>query len=64
MWLHPFLGLAVVALIVGAFVMMVSGDAHRQEVLATLAASATLAFIGFVHQQWSVKRSTRINVRL
>jgi AAT family amino acid transporter/GABA permease len=64
MWLHPFLGLAVVALIVGAFVMMVLGDAHRQEVLATLAASAMLAFIGFVHQRWSAKRSTRVNARL
>jgi AAT family amino acid transporter/GABA permease len=51
MWLHPFLGLAVVGLIVAAFAMMISGDAHRQEVIATIGASAVLALIGYIHQR-------------
>jgi GABA permease len=51
MWFHPFLGIAVVGLIVAAFVMMISGDAHRQEVLATIGASALLALVGYIHQR-------------
>jgi len=35
-WLHPFLGLFLVALILGAFALMVSGHANRGEVVATL----------------------------
>lgn len=50
MWLHPFLGLFVVALIMGAFAVMVSGHAHRGEVVATLGLSAFLAYVGRLHQ--------------
>jgi GABA permease len=51
MWLHPFLGLFVVFLIMGALVVMVSGESHRQEVVATLAFSAILAVVGYAHQR-------------
>jgi len=53
MWLHPFLGLFVVFLIVAAFVMMLLGDAHREEVIATLGFSAALSLAGLVHQNLS-----------
>ncbi|MBN3751764.1 amino acid permease [Paraburkholderia sp. Tr-20389] len=51
MWLHPFLGLFVVLLIVGALGVMVSGQAHREEVVATLGLSAFLAAVGRFHQK-------------
>ncbi|WP_175778812.1 amino acid permease [Burkholderia anthina] len=57
MWLHPWLGLLVVALIVGAFVVMVRSADHRQEVVATLASCAALALLGYWHQRRSRARS-------
>ncbi|WP_062611019.1 amino acid permease [Caballeronia calidae] len=51
MWLHPWLGLLVVALIVGAFVVMIRSEDHREEVIATLACCAVLAVIGYRHQR-------------
>jgi GABA permease len=48
MWLHPFLGLFVVALIVLAFLVMVCGQAHRSEVVSTLGLSAMLAMTGML----------------
>ncbi|MCB4350265.1 amino acid permease (plasmid) [Burkholderia vietnamiensis] len=56
MWLHPFLGLFVVFLITGALVVMVSGETHRQEVVATLAFSGLLAVAGYAHQRWQRRR--------
>jgi AAT family amino acid transporter/GABA permease len=50
MWLHPFLGLFVVFLIIGALALMVSGHAHREEVVATVGLSAFLACVGRLHQ--------------
>ncbi|NTY37109.1 amino acid permease [Burkholderia diffusa] len=54
MWLHPWLGLLVVALIIGAFVVMVRSEDHRQEVIATIGFSAALAAFG--HWQQGRKR--------
>ncbi len=51
MWLHPLLGLFVVALIVGAFAVMVSGEAHREEVIATVGFGVVLAALGYWHQK-------------
>ncbi|BCZ80166.1 putative GABA permease [Paraburkholderia terrae] len=51
MWMHPFLGLFVILLIIGAFAVMVSGHAHRGEVVATLGLSALLACMGLFHQR-------------
>ena len=57
MWLHPWLGLPVVSLIVGAFVVMVRSADHRHEVVATLASCAALALLGYGHQRPSRARS-------
>ena len=57
MWLHPWLGLPVVSLIIGAFVVMVRSADHRQEVVATLASCAALALLGCGHQRRSRARS-------
>ncbi|WP_322046595.1 amino acid permease [Paraburkholderia sp. J67] len=46
MWLHPFLGLLVVFLILVAFVGLLIGEAHRGEVLSTLGLSTALALTG------------------
>ncbi len=51
MWLHPFLGLFVVLLIIGALAVMVSGRTHRGEVVATLGLSALLACIGALQRK-------------
>jgi AAT family amino acid transporter/GABA permease len=51
MWLHPFLGMVVVALIAGAFAVMLCSEDHRREVVATLGCSAALAAFGYVRQQ-------------
>jgi GABA permease len=48
MWMHPFLGLFVVVLIVAAFIVMVCGQDHREEVVSTLGLSALLALTGMV----------------
>ncbi|WP_321841878.1 amino acid permease [Paraburkholderia bannensis] len=51
MWLHPFLGVLVVALIGGAFVVMVMSEDHRREVAATLGCCAALAAVGYLRQR-------------
>lgn len=56
MWLHPWLGLLVVLLIVGAFGVMVRSEDHREEVVATLASCAALAVVGYWHQRRSRAR--------
>lgn len=51
MWLHTFLGVLVVLLIGGAFVVMVLSEDHRREVVATLGCCAALAVAGYVRQR-------------
>lgn len=55
MWMHPFLGLFVVVLIVAAFVVMVCGQDHREEVVSTLGMSSLLALTGMV-VEWRRRR--------
>ncbi|MEX3942853.1 hypothetical protein AB4Y44_25450 [Paraburkholderia sp. BR10937] len=59
MWLHPFPGLVVVALIAGAFGVMLCSEDHRREVVATPGCSAALAAFGYVRQQ---RRRVRAHV--
>lgn len=50
MWLHPFLAIFVIFLILVAFAMMVSDRAHRGEVFATLGLSLLLSGLGLITQ--------------
>jgi GABA permease len=59
MWFHPFLGALVVALIGGAFVVMLMSEDHRREVIATLACCAALALLGYVRQRRALKQLHR-----
>jgi GABA permease len=56
MWMHPFLGLLVVTLIVGTLVVMVWSPGQRVEVLSTLGLSTALAIVGFAQQRWKKSR--------
>ena len=51
MWLHPFLALAVIAMIVAASVLMLCTPDHRQEVVGTVGCSVALAVIGYWKQR-------------
>jgi len=51
MWFHPFLALAVIAMIVAACGAMLCSPDHRQEVIATVGCSVALAAVGYWRQR-------------